>query len=105
MIKVLNLLTLFILMCGGQLVTLYWGPTSNSILGAKWFVSFIDDCIHHKFEVCQIFVDFFRLVKNQFNKSIKRLQSDNGTEFVNLEFSKFLKDNGLVHELACVNTP
>ncbi|RDY01438.1 hypothetical protein CR513_15232, partial [Mucuna pruriens] len=23
-----------------------WGPTSNYILGAKWFVSFIDDCTH-----------------------------------------------------------
>ncbi|RDX70558.1 hypothetical protein CR513_50187, partial [Mucuna pruriens] len=77
-----------------------WGPASNSISGAKWFVSFIDDCtcvtwiflMKHKYEVCQIFVDFFRLVKNQFNKSIKRLRSDNGTEFVNLEFSKFLKD-------------
>ncbi|RDX74872.1 hypothetical protein CR513_45305, partial [Mucuna pruriens] len=33
------------------------------------------------------------------------LESDNGTEFVNLEFSKFLKDNGVVHELTCVNTP
>ncbi|RDX89315.1 hypothetical protein CR513_28967, partial [Mucuna pruriens] len=33
------------------------------------------------------------------------LQSDNGTEFVNLEFSKFLKDNDVVHELTCVNTP
>ncbi|RDX66745.1 hypothetical protein CR513_54457, partial [Mucuna pruriens] len=33
------------------------------------------------------------------------LWSDNGTEFVNLEFSKFLKDNGVVHELTCVNTP
>ncbi|RDX81797.1 hypothetical protein CR513_37480, partial [Mucuna pruriens] len=31
--------------------------------------------------------------------------SHNGTEFVNLEFSKFLKDNGVVHELTCVNTP
>ncbi|RDX87108.1 hypothetical protein CR513_31458, partial [Mucuna pruriens] len=59
----------------------------------------------HKYEVCQIFVDFFRLVKNQFDKSIKRLRLDNGTEFVNLEFSKFLKDNGVVHELTCVNTP
>ncbi|RDX99335.1 hypothetical protein CR513_17622, partial [Mucuna pruriens] len=78
-----------------------WGPASNSISEAKWFVSFIDDCTR----VCQIFVDFFRLVKNQFNKSIKRLRSDNGTEFVNLEFSKFLKDNGVVHELTCVNTP
>ncbi|RDY07811.1 hypothetical protein CR513_08019, partial [Mucuna pruriens] len=90
-----------------------WGPASNSISGAKWFVSFIDDSIRvtwifpmkHKYEVCQIFVDFFRLVKNQFNKSIKRLRSNNGIEFVNLEFSKFLKDNGVVHELTCVNTP
>ncbi|RDY02144.1 hypothetical protein CR513_14444, partial [Mucuna pruriens] len=78
-----------------------WGPASNSISGAKWFVSFIDDCtrvtwiflMKQKYKIYQIFVDFFRLVKNQFNKSIKRLQSDNGTEFVNLEFSKFLKDN------------
>ncbi|RDY02472.1 hypothetical protein CR513_14060, partial [Mucuna pruriens] len=90
-----------------------WGAASNSILGAKWFVSFIDDCTHvtwiflmkHKYEVCQIFVDFFYLVKNQFNKSIKRLRSDNGTEFLNIEFSKFLKDNGVVHGLTCVNTP
>ncbi|RDX82107.1 hypothetical protein CR513_37145, partial [Mucuna pruriens] len=59
----------------------------------------------HKYEVYQIFVDFFHLVKNQFNKSIKRLRSNNGTEFVNLEFSKFLKDNGVVYELTCVNTP
>ncbi|RDX68041.1 Copia protein, partial [Mucuna pruriens] len=26
-------------------------------------------------------------------------------EFVNLEFSKFLKDNSVVHELMCMNTP
>ncbi|RDX88508.1 hypothetical protein CR513_29887, partial [Mucuna pruriens] len=90
-----------------------WGLASNSIFVAKWFVSFIDDCtrmkwiflMKHKSEVCQIFVDFFCLVKNQFGKSIKRLWLDNGTEFVNLEFSKFLKDNGVIHELTCVNTP
>ncbi|RDX81891.1 hypothetical protein CR513_37383, partial [Mucuna pruriens] len=82
-------------------------------LGAKWFVSFIDDCtcvtwiflMKHKYEVCQTFVIFFRLVKNQFNKFIKRLWSNNGIKFVNLEFSKFLKDNGVVHELMYVNTP
>ncbi|RDX70252.1 hypothetical protein CR513_50525, partial [Mucuna pruriens] len=33
------------------------------------------------------------------------LQSNNGTKFVNFEFSKFLKDNSVVHELTCVNTP
>ncbi|RDX81342.1 hypothetical protein CR513_37989, partial [Mucuna pruriens] len=90
-----------------------WGTASNSISGTKWFVSFIDDytrvtwifLIKHKYEVCQIFFYFFCLVKNQFNKSIKRLRPNNGTEFVNLKFSKFLKDNGMVYELTCVNTP
>ncbi|RDY06106.1 hypothetical protein CR513_09955, partial [Mucuna pruriens] len=89
-----------------------WGPVSKFISGAMWFVSFIDDCSHvtwiffmkHKFEVCQIFVDFFHLVKNQFGKSIKRLWSDNGTKFVKLEFSKFLEDD-VVHGLTCLNTP
>ncbi|RDX72762.1 hypothetical protein CR513_47707, partial [Mucuna pruriens] len=51
-----------------------WGLASNSISGVKWFVSFIDDCTH------------------------------NGTKFVNLQFSNFLKNNGVVHELSCVNT-
>ncbi|RDY07704.1 hypothetical protein CR513_08150, partial [Mucuna pruriens] len=84
-IKVLNILTLFILMYEDQLVTLYPGLSA----------------LYHLSNICQ----FFRLVKNQFDKSIKRLQSENGTKFVNLEFSKFLKDNGMVHELMCVNTP
>ncbi|RDX67909.1 hypothetical protein CR513_53160, partial [Mucuna pruriens] len=73
-----------------------WGPTNNFILWAKWFVSFIDDCT---------LVTWIFLMKHKYEKSIKRLQSNNGTNFVNLEFSKFLKDNGVVHEMTCVNTP
>ncbi|RDX98015.1 hypothetical protein CR513_19131, partial [Mucuna pruriens] len=64
-IKVLNLLTLFILMCEGQLVTLYRGLS-----------------------------DLYPLLM-----IVPILRLDNGTKFVNLEFSKFLKDNGVVHEL------
>ncbi|RDX78520.1 hypothetical protein CR513_41192, partial [Mucuna pruriens] len=52
-----------------------------------------------------IFIEFFRLVKNQFGKSIKRLWLDNGTKFINVEFSKFLKDNDVAHKLTCANTP
>ncbi|RDY03703.1 hypothetical protein CR513_12680, partial [Mucuna pruriens] len=97
--SILNLLTLFILICKGKLVTLYRG------LSGLYRLLMIIFLMKHKSEICQIFVDFFCLVKNQFDKSIKRLHSNNGTEFVNLEFSKFLKDNGVVHELTCVNTP
>ncbi|RDX58665.1 hypothetical protein CR513_61997, partial [Mucuna pruriens] len=76
----------------GQLVTIYQGLSGlyNLLMIVPRFVKY---------------VDFFCLIKNQFSKSIKRLWSDNGTEFVNIEFSKFLKDIGVVHELACVNTP
>ena len=31
--------------------------------------------------------------------------SDNGIEYVNQNLSNFLKDNGVVHELTCVDTP
>nr|KYP73851.1 Retrovirus-related Pol polyprotein from transposon TNT 1-94 [Cajanus cajan] len=90
-----------------------WGPVVESISGARWFVTFIDDCtrvtwtylMKNKSEVFQIFVNFFRLVQNQFGKNIKRIRSDNGTEYVNHEFLNFLSHNGIVHELTCVNTP
>ncbi|RDX92922.1 hypothetical protein CR513_24890, partial [Mucuna pruriens] len=55
----------------------------------KWCISFIDDCITWIF-----------LMKHKL-----RLWLDNGTKFANLEFFKFLKDNGVIHELVCVNTP
>ncbi|RDY02258.1 hypothetical protein CR513_14309, partial [Mucuna pruriens] len=100
---IFNLLTLFILNYRGQLVTLYRGLNGLYHL-LMTHVTWIF-LMKHRSEVCQIFVDFFCLVNNQFNKSIKRLRSDNGTKFVNLEFSKFPKDNGVIHELMYVNTP
>ena len=91
-----------------------WGPAPiSNISGTKWFVSFIDDCTHvtwlflmkEKSEVFQLFVQFYRMVQTQFGKSIKCLRSDNGREYVNQNLSKFLKENGIVHELTCVDTP
>jgi len=58
-----------------------------------------------KFEVFQIFVNSFYLVKNQFWKYIKRVSFHNGTKYVNHEFSKFFPLNGIVSDLTCVNTP
>jgi len=91
-----------------------WGSTSSSSTSsAKWFVTFIDDCIQvtwiflmkEKFEVFNLFVRFFCMIKTQFGKSIKRLCSDNGREYVNHDMSKFLSENGVVHEFTCVDTP
>ena len=91
-----------------------WGPASNiNITGAKWFVSFIDDCtrvtwiflMKDKSEVFQLFESFYSMVHTQFGRRIKRLRSDNGKEYVNQSFSTFLKDKGVIHELTCVHTP
>nr|KYP62136.1 Retrovirus-related Pol polyprotein from transposon TNT 1-94 [Cajanus cajan] len=61
--------------------------------------------ISNKKSISPFDLKFFRLVQNQFGKNIKRIRSDNGTEYVNHEFLNFLSHNGIVHELTCVNTP
>ncbi|XP_016168907.1 uncharacterized protein LOC107611507 [Arachis ipaensis] len=90
-----------------------WGPSAiSNISGAKWFVSFIDDCtrvtwiflMKDKSEVFYLFENFYQIVRTQFGSLIKRLRSDNSREYVNQNFSKFLKDNGVIHELTCVDT-
>lgn len=51
-----------------------------------------------KSKVYQIFASFFCLVQNQFVKIIKRIRLDNDKEYVNHESSKFVFDNGIIHE-------
>jgi len=86
-----------------------WGPSPIlNTSGAKWFVSFIDDCTQvtriflmtNKFEVFHLFVNFYRMVQTQFGNPIKRLCSDNGREYVNQNL-----ENEVVHELTCLNIP
>jgi hypothetical protein len=64
-----------------------WGPAPvSNISGARWFVSFIDDCsrvtwiflMNNKSEVPQLFIQFYNMVQTQFGKRIKRIHSDNG---------------------------
>jgi len=45
------------------------------------------------------------MVQTQFENPIKRLRSDNGREYVNQKLSNFLQENGVVHELTCLDTP
>ena len=44
------------------------------------------------------------MVQTQFGKSIKRLHSNNGKEYVNQNLSKFLKEYDIVYELTCVDS-
>jgi transposase InsO family protein len=90
-----------------------WGPAPvSNISGARWFVSFIDDCsrvtwiflMNNKSEVPQLFIQFYNMVQTQFGKRIKRIRSDNGKEYVNHNLSNFTSKNGIIHEFTCVDT-
>jgi transposase InsO family protein len=51
------------------------------------------------------FLDFYNFIENQYEAKIKTFRSDNGTEFVNQNFSNFFKSKGILHQTTCVYTP
>lgn len=90
------------------------GPMSvNSIGGKRYFVTFIDDfsrkcfvyVIAQKNQVLKCFKDFKLLVEGQCELKIKTLRSDNGGEYINDNFDKFLLDNGIIHQKSTAYSP
>lgn len=83
-----------------------WGPSKIATLGgARWFVTFIDDCtrmtwvvlLKNKSDVCSAFQKFHRMVLTQYHKQIQVLRSDNGKEYVNVVLQSFLTAHGIIH--------
>lgn len=48
---------------------------------------------------------FCNFVSNQFQKTIKVIPTDNGTEFINSSCKKNFQEKGIVHHKTCVYTP
>ena len=91
-----------------------WGPSDvPNISDACWFVTFIDDCtrvtwvylLKHTSEVSSVFFQFFSMIKNQFDVSIKRIRSDNAKDYFNHGLNSFCQKEGIIHESSCVKTP
>ena len=71
----------------------------------EYYMTFVDDYTRY----CWIYLlkskdqasiaisNFWQFTKTQFSKTIKRLHSDNGTEYVNQNVSLFLQKNGTIH--------
>ena len=45
------------------------------------------------------------MVYTQFNERIKMVRTDNGTEHFNLIVAAFFKNNGILHQSSCIDTP
>lgn len=90
-----------------------WGPSpTNTISGARWFVTFVDDCtrmtwlylLKRKDEVFGVFNTFHTMIQTQFSAKIKILRSDNWGEYAGRDFSKYFHKYGLIHEFSCSQT-
>lgn len=89
-----------------------WGPTPvTSSLGHRFYIHFIDDFskfswlypLVHKSSAYNAFLKFKLLVENLFDKRIKYLQTNGGTEYI--PFKSLFDANGIVHRVSCPYTP
>lgn len=85
-----------------------WGPFTPSFgLGPLFFLTIIDDLkrhtwtffMKHKSETRPLILQFINLVQTQYNKTIKKIRSDNGKEFL---MEMFFKDKGIIHQKTCI---
>ena len=90
------------------------GKISSKSLGrAEYFVTFIDDktryvwayAIKKKSDVFQKFCEWKAEVEKSLGQSVKIFRTDNGGEFTSDEFEKYLKKEGIKHQLTVPKCP
>ena len=55
--------------------------------------------------VCDKFANFYTLLHTQVGAAIKRIRTDNGSEYISHVFNEFVKRNGIIHEYTHTYTP
>lgn len=89
---------------------LYRTTTYN---GCRFFLTMIDHnlrmtwlyILRMKTDVFSVLKSFFILVQTQFSMQVKRVRSNNDTEFFNNEYGNLFKSLGIIHESSCPHTP
>ena len=70
-----------------------------------FFKIYVGVLLNDKSQVQKIFRNFARKAQNQFDVKIKKVRSDNGTEFKNANVDTFLDEEGISHEFSATYTP
>jgi transposase InsO family protein len=84
-----------------------------SIDGSKYCLVILDDFsrftwvffLQEKSQTQETLKGFLRQAQNEFRLRIKKIRSDNGTEFKNSQIEGFLEDEGIKHEFSSPYTP
>jgi hypothetical protein len=84
-----------------------------SIGGSKYGLVIVDDFslftwvffLQDKSETQGILKCFLKRVQNEFELKVKKIRSDNGSEFKNLQVEEYLKEEGIKHKFSTPYTP
>jgi transposase InsO family protein len=60
--------------------------------------------LQDKSETQDVLKKFFRRAQNKFDAKVKKIRSDNGTEFKNTQVEDFLDEEGIKHEFSALYT-
>jgi transposase InsO family protein len=91
-----------------------FGPiTYISIGGNKYGLIIIDNYsrftwvffLQDESETEEVLKKFLRMAQNEFDIKVKKIRSDNGTEFKNTQVEDFLDEEGIKHEFSAPYTP
>jgi transposase InsO family protein len=61
--------------------------------------------LQDKSETQEVLKKFLKMVQNEFDAKVKRIRSDNGTEFKNTQVEDYLDKEGIKHEFSAPYTP
>jgi transposase InsO family protein len=90
-----------------------FGPVSYiSIDGNKYGLIIVDDYsrftwvffLQYKSETQEVLKKFLKRAQNEFDDKVKKIRSDNGTEFKNTQVENFLDEEGIKHEFSASYT-
>jgi hypothetical protein len=92
---------------------LFGSITYISISGSKYCLVIVDDYsrftwvffLEDKSQTQETLKGFLRRAQNEFGLRIKKIRSDNGTEFKNSQIEGFLEDECIKHEFSSPYTP
>jgi IS30 family transposase len=61
--------------------------------------------LQDKSETQEVLKKFLRMAQNEFDSKLKKIRSDNGTEFKNTQIEYFLDEEGIKYEFSAPYTP
>jgi transposase InsO family protein len=91
-----------------------FGPVAYLCMGGnKYGLVIVDDFsrftwvffLQDKSETQGTLKRFLRRAQNEFELKVKKIRSDNGSEFKNLQVEEFLEEEGIKHEFSARYTP